>query len=178
MMLRLYLARLIASIVRVGTLRIAKCFLRPLPASSYVVARRFNGAKLYVDISRGNLQQLLWLEGIRYVKEKNLLQSLIKPGMTIMDVGANLGYYALICTECLKGRGSILCLEPEPANLEELRRNQVNNRLGNLVTIMPVAAGNQNGTIRFRPGSSGRADAEGSLEVQTITIDSLGLGTL
>jgi FkbM family methyltransferase len=128
-----------------------------------------------MDVSRSSGQQLLWLQGERYVKERALFKALIHPSMTIVDVGANIGYYALMFSSLLHDNGMIVCLEPDPDNLRELRTNISRNRLDNIVAIRPVAAGASDGTAMFEAGSNGRIVPEGSIEVPIVAIDSLGL---
>lgn len=52
-----------------------------------------------------------------------LLRSLIRPGDTVLDVGANIGYTAIIASECAGKSGAIHAVEPEPNNLKLLQRN-------------------------------------------------------
>jgi FkbM family methyltransferase len=52
-----------------------------------------------------------------------LLRSLIRPGDTVLDVGANIGYTALIASSCAGKTGIVHAVEPERNNLKLLRRN-------------------------------------------------------
>ena len=96
--------------------------------------------------------------------------------MSIVDVGANIGYYALLFVSHLRGIGKIVCLEPEPTNLIELRANVAENQLENLVEVLPVAAGNFDGMAKLEPGLNGLVVSRGSLEVPIWRIDSMNLG--
>jgi FkbM family methyltransferase len=52
---------------------------------------------------------------------------LVKPGMTVVDVGANIGIYTLYAARQLQGRGRIYSFEPTPRTFSILRDNvQVN----------------------------------------------------
>src|SRR5947207_15484253 len=62
----------------------------------YLLERPFFGFRLLLDVARSNAQKLLFLEGERFVRERTLLSGLLKPGMCAVDVGANIGYYALM----------------------------------------------------------------------------------
>jgi FkbM family methyltransferase len=170
----MYLGRGIAFIYRLNTLRLAMVVFRGVPSPT-IMRRRFLGKTMVLDVSRSNAQQLLWLQGERFVEERRLLKLLVRPGMTVVDVGANIGYYALMFASCLSGDGKILCLEPEPANLVELTANVSENALEKIVTILPVAAGGVDGTTRFEPGLNAHASDNGSLEVRVRRLDSLEL---
>ena len=47
----------------------------------------------------------------------------VRPGMTVVDVGANLGYYAVIALGCNAPAGRVIAFEPDPANHALLLRN-------------------------------------------------------
>ncbi|MDO8265286.1 MAG: FkbM family methyltransferase [Candidatus Parcubacteria bacterium] len=55
--------------------------------------------------------------------ETKIFGSFIKTGMTIVDIGANLGYYSLIAAELTGNEGKILAFEPEPENFSLLLKN-------------------------------------------------------
>lgn len=138
-----------------------------------VLARRFRGFALHVDVSRSSLQRLLFLEGERFVAERGLLGSLLGPGMHFVDVGANLGYYLLLAESVVGAQGRVSCFEPEPDNLRELRRNVQVNGLGN-VEVFAAAAGAEDGTASLRTGINGSVAAGGGdLEVPLRRLDSV-----
>lgn len=171
---RFYAARVFAFFFRIASLRVARFTFKNAQPQE-VLHRSFYGSSLNVEVARGGAQQLLWLQGRRFVKERHLLEKLVMPGDIGIDVGANIGYYALIIAHRLHGRGSLICMEPEPDNLRELRLNITSNGLDRLVTIKPCAAGAYDGELRFEQGLNGRADPHGSLSVSVIKIDSLNL---
>jgi FkbM family methyltransferase len=55
------------------------------------------------------------------------LASHIKPGMTVVDVGANIGYYTLVFADLVGASGRVIAFEPDPdlysAAVENVRRN-------------------------------------------------------
>lgn len=87
--------------------------------SSAVLERPFSGYRLSLDVSRTYAQRLLYLEGERFVKERKLIERLTEPGMIVVDVGANIGYYMLLFANFIGEKGKIICFEPEPDNLRE-----------------------------------------------------------
>ncbi len=62
-----------------------------------------------------------------------------RPGMTVVDVGANLGYFSLLASKLVGPSGRVIALEPNSENcrllLSSLRRAGVTN-----VELLPVAA--------------------------------------
>src|SRR5215831_18680612 len=137
--LRARLARLRAFAWRFHTLPAsARAFAgaaRPL-----VLSRRLFGCELQVDVSRSNVQRLLYLEGERFIAERRLVRRLLAPGMRVADVGANIGYYLLLIESAVGPGGRVTCCEPDPDNLCELRRNVAANEFRN-VEVVAAAAG-------------------------------------
>ncbi len=167
------LARLWAVVWRFGTLRLADSVFARAGFSPAVMCRPLYGFRLFVNVTRSSTQRLLYLEGERFIAEVNLVRSLIRPGMRVIDVGANIGYYVLLYQRVLQGTGQIICFEPERENLEELRQNVKNNGFGN-VEIIDKAVGSRNGQVLFRGGINGIVVDQGSGDytVQMTTLDS------
>jgi FkbM family methyltransferase len=69
-----------------------------------------------------------------------LLDRFVRPGATVVDVGANIGYNAIHAARLAGPRGRVFAVEPTPDNLDVLRRNLVAAALANVV-VAPVAAG-------------------------------------
>jgi FkbM family methyltransferase len=53
----------------------------------------------------------------------------VKPGMTVIDIGAHIGYYTLLFAKCVGPNGRVVAFEPLPANFELLERNIQLNEL-------------------------------------------------
>lgn len=65
----------------------------------------------------------------------------LAPGGTVVDVGANVGVFALWAAT-RAGAGRVVCAEPSPQALDGLRANVARNRLTS-VTVLPVAVGGE-----------------------------------
>ena len=78
-------------------------------------------------------------------------QTLIRPGMTIVDVGANFGIFTLYAARSLQWDGRIHSFEPAPRTHELLRNNvQVNGFLeANLVQFHETAVTDSEGIARL-----------------------------
>ena len=76
--------------------------------------------------------------------ETALMLRLLKPGMTMVDIGANLGYMTVLGSRQVGSPGLVIALEPEPHNHALLVRNVARNRCDN-VEVHHVAAGVKTG---------------------------------
>ena len=153
------LARLRAGVWRFKTHPFAERLFAAAPAS-LVLTRPLFGHTLPVDVSRSSSHRLLYLEGERFVAERHLLHHLLRRGMRVADVGANIGYYALLFAKAVGPSGEVVCFEPEPDNLVELERTLSWNRLAN-VRVLPVAVGDADGETFLARGVNGRVSANG-----------------
>src|SRR5436190_10823798 len=68
-----------------------------------------------------------------------LMTNVLRPGMTFVDAGANIGYFSVLGSQLVGPEGRVFAVEPDPLNLAILRANL--ERLGcSNVTVLPVAA--------------------------------------
>src|ERR1700722_9598796 len=63
-----------------------------------------------------------WLGSYEFHKQK-ALQDEIKAGYVVYDIGANVGFYALLASVLVGETGFVYAFEPFPGNLRELRAN-------------------------------------------------------
>jgi FkbM family methyltransferase len=68
---------------------------------------------------------------------------IVKPGMTVIDIGAHIGYYTLLFAKCVGPNGRVVAFEPLPVNFELLKRNIQLNEL-NYVQIFSQAVFSRN----------------------------------
>lgn len=72
----------------------------------------------------------------------------VKPGATVIDVGANIGYNAIYAARLAGPQGRVIALEPTPDTLTVLRRNIAASEFLNIL-VEPVAAGGLASTRDF-----------------------------
>lgn len=53
--------------------------------------------------------------------ERRLLRKLIRPGMTVLDIGANIGVYTAFLAKLVGPSGRVIAFEPEERNVARLR---------------------------------------------------------
>lgn len=70
--------------------------------------------------------------------ESALFLSALEPGMTVLDAGANIGYYAAHAARAVGPGGHVHAFEPDPRTAHSLRANMLRNGLEN-VTVHEYA---------------------------------------
>jgi FkbM family methyltransferase len=69
----------------------------------------------------------------------DLLPRLLRPGMTVVDAGANVGYVSVQAAKLVGSGGRVYSIEADPANVAILRANLWRNGCAN-AEVLPVAA--------------------------------------
>ena len=85
------------------------------------------------------------------------LRGVLRRGQTVVDVGANVGYFTLLAARAVGPTGSVVAVEPEHANVRLLRANVWLNRCDN-VRIVPAAAAAGRGLLALRRSASNAGD--------------------
>lgn len=91
------------------------------------------------------------------------LLSRLKPGMTVLDIGANIGYYTALAAVRVGPGGRVISMEPQPQVCRRLRDNIRRNGLTN-VHVVEAAAGAANDKTIFHVPVAGW-EAHGSCRV-------------
>ncbi len=110
--------------------------------------------------------------------EINFLSRAVKPGMTVLDIGANIGLYTAILGRGIGPAGRLFSFEPDPENFQYLSRTVSANGFQN-VQLVPAAASAAPGTMRLYTSSENRGDnrlysnelADGYVEVEVVRAD-------
>ena len=97
----------------------------------------------------------------------------LRPGMTVWDIGANVGLYTLPSARAVGPTGHVAAFEPMPRNVGFLRRHLALNNLGH-VTVCAAAVNDSEGTLEMAEGDSPsefHADPGGGWEVRAVTLN-------
>ena len=108
-----------------------------------------------------------------------LFEKLLRPGMGVIDVGANIGLYSAIAARIVGPNGRVIAIEPDATNCSFLRRTKERNGLANL-TILQKAAGAKSGPTFLYLSSTNKADhrtygddSRARVRVEMTTVDSI-----
>jgi len=123
--------------------------------------------KVFVDPRDRVIASRLALYGGFEQREISLLCSLVTTGDCVLDIGANIGLYALALSRAVGPLGRVIAVEPDKDNHDLLSRNLEVNGCTN-VTIVNEAMGDRDGTVNLYQTDENR----GALS----TSDILGVG--
>lgn len=104
--------------------------------------------ELALPDANDNLADEVRREGKYFPPHFELALALVPPDGVILDLGAHLGTFALVAAA--SGR-RVIAVEAAPRNIDLLRKSTRANRLGHLLSIVPVAVGDHSGMLRFLP---------------------------
>ena len=110
--------------------------------------------------------------------ESELFRSKVKPDMTIIDIGANLGYYTAIASRRAGERGLVIAFEPEPNFFKILSRNISRNNMKNAICF-EIAVAEKNGLTNLYLSNENKGhnsiirseELKTSTQVKTTTLD-------
>ena len=150
-------------------LRLLRRFILCLPRGRHLVIRsgaprfvrqppfkgRFDSDRQFFVADLGeHIARSLFFYGFYEQVETSALLHVIRPGQTIIDVGANFGYFTLLSAPRVGGSGRVIAFEPEPANAALLRENVALNAHTN-ITVEEMAVGRAAARVRFRTARPG-----------------------
>ncbi|MGC1301283.1 MAG: FkbM family methyltransferase [Caulobacteraceae bacterium] len=124
--------------------------IRGLCASAYLgqdvaLCRALGRYKMFVDSRDRGLSPHLILDGYWEMWVTEVMARRVRPGMTVADVGANVGYFTLLLADLVGPGGAVHAFEPNPGIVELLRQNLAVN--GFDATIHPIALSDTNGGL-------------------------------
>ena len=139
---------------------------------------------LVLPVFRGPLKGKKWVVrsgvfayylGTYEYGNQRLLHESVSPGGTVYDIGAHVGFYTLVASSIVGGRGRVVAFEPLPRNLKFLRKHIELNGVAN-VQVIDKAVADANGKVLFSLGegsSMGHMSDKGEIEVDVVNLDSL-----
>lgn len=112
--------------------------------------RTIFGARMRCD-ARDYIQNRILHFGVWEPNITQIFLSHIRSGDTIVDIGANVGYYSLLASKLVGEGGAVISIEASPTIADRLRRNISDNGYGN-VRVANVAVSDRLGTVTLYAG--------------------------
>lgn len=114
--------------------------IRQLCASAYLgngrsLCRVLGRYKMIVDTNDVGLSSHLLLDGYWEMWLTELLNTLIQPGMKVVDVGANLGYFSLLMADLVGPMGHVHAFEPNSDLARRMTQSLAINGFADIATV-------------------------------------------
>lgn len=115
---------------------------QPLYLGDHLAICRILGRyKLFVDTHDCGFAAHVLLDGYWEMWLTIFMCRRIRPGMIVMDVGANFGYYTLLLADLVGPQGRVFAIDPNPDVAALLRRSVALNGFAERTSIVEAAAG-------------------------------------
>lgn len=158
---------------------------------AYVVCD-LKGFRMVVDAGDRDISRQLiehgWYRDEQF--ETEVFAAQLRPGMTVVDVGANIGFYTMLARSVVGESGHVIAVEPFPANAALIRASVRENGFAN-VTVIEAGAADRNGraSLYLSPnfdsehslvdlGHRAPVGGDFTLEVETVRLDDVLARTL
>lgn len=122
-------------------------------------------------------------ESVYFIYKRNLeagpvspLQAFVEPGSTVIDAGANIGFFSVPFGRWVGPEGRVIAIEPGPANLHSLRQRTSRAGLGQVVKCVAAVAVDFEGEARIEFDHKNPTDhrlGDRGEPIRAVTIDSL-----
>lgn len=152
-----------------------------------VLLRTARGFKLFVDANDVSLAPHLIIDGVWEEHVERALRTVVKPGMRVVEVGANVGFFTVFFAHAVGAAGSVDAFEPDPALAALVRDNAEINGFHEVVRLHEAALSDRTGTAEFYTRDRHRgngtlmpsleqipwnpSDRPGTISVRTTTLD-------
>jgi len=131
-----------------------------------------------LKIKKSKTARLTILTGENEPSTTALIEKELKPGMNVLDLGANYGWFTLISSKIIGNTGHVFSFEPDPNLMKTLKENVALNDLTN-VSFFPVAISNISGNAKLslnpdyptRNKVNSKTLLENTINIDTISVD-------
>lgn len=97
--------------------------------------RKINEYKLYLDLKDKGIARELFFHPTREPYGIKAVKSVLKKGDKVFDIGANIGYYALLEARLVGNKSKVYAIEPVPENVKLFNENIKLNGFKNIKVI-------------------------------------------
>jgi FkbM family methyltransferase len=91
-----------------------------------------HGFDIWLDSQDMGVSPSIGVLGWHEMKTTELFIKLIRRGSTVIDVGANIGFFTLLAAKLVGKKGLVISFEPEPASFSLLTRSVERNNFNNV----------------------------------------------
>lgn len=150
--------------------------------TNWELIREVNGSDMILNVHPIKGEQIeisLAISGVRESGSTELFKKILienysdlNEQVTVFDIGANIGYYALLEAKILSDNDSIYAIEADPNNARKLEQNVCINDYDN-IDVHNVAAGNKKGDTELSIKSQSNKHSVSSLNSSRYAEDTI-----
>ena len=139
---------------------------------------KIQGSKMYLDLGDRGISRDLMRDKKREITSSEEVKKILKQNDIVLEVGANIGYYALMESKIVGKNGKIYACEPVEKNYDILNKNIKINNYENIETYK-IALGAKNGKekINISECSNLHSMSESFISDETTEVDVLTVDT-
>lgn len=108
------------------------------------IIRKVNDYPMLLTFRESGISKGLMINRQRENVETEVVKRIVKPGMCILEIGANVGYYTILMAKLVGENGKIYSYEPYPPSIDILVRNIKLNKLNDIVEVQSLAVSSEN----------------------------------
>ena len=116
-------------------------YLRRRTGIPYYKSVKVDGVNFRLDLNE-LIDYSIYLNGYFEKNTHNAIKKIVKQGMFVIDIGANIGAHSFNLAKYVGNKGSVLAIEPSPWAFKKLSRNFDLNNFSNL-SILNVGLSNK-----------------------------------
>ncbi len=105
--------------------------------------------KMKIPLKYDGIGRALYVYGSRELDHKWMIDNELSLGNVVLDLGANIGYYAIMEAKKIGRYGKIYAIEPDPRNIEFLEKNIKLNSIVDIFYFEQGAISNKNEKVEF-----------------------------
>ncbi|WP_298307172.1 FkbM family methyltransferase [uncultured Erythrobacter sp.] len=113
------------------------------------LARVLGRYKMYLDTRDVAFTPHMLSDGYWEMAHTEVMAKLLKEGMKAVDLGANLGYFTMLMSDCVGQRGAVHAFEPNPHIAKLLRNSAEVNGFAQRTTVHEMALSDKDGELDF-----------------------------
>jgi len=106
-----------------------------------------DGRKFWIE-EINSLNRSIFFTGVYETPTTELVKKLVKPGMNVLDVGANFGWYTILMSSLVGPSGRVFAFEISPRLAEQLQKTVQLNK-GDNIEVVAKGLADKGGPLEF-----------------------------
>lgn len=169
------------SLFRIAQLKYLFCRLK---SKNGMIIVDVQGSKMLLDLTDAGISRELAVDGIREPGSTKEIINILKKDDVVVEIGANIGYYALIESKIIGKKGKIYAIEPSAKNVKMLKKNIELNSAQN-IEVFELAIGDRNANEKMNISTHSNwnslvkqrnKNVIAQIEVKVLTLDRFLIG--